>query len=135
MLVWFRILTQLRLFKTTRALIRLIIEVVKDMYAFTLVLTIAVICFTITYGILVTAGKLEDDPISSDFLHIYLLMLGDFQYDDYTYIIWLMFIFASIFMPLIMLNLLISIMGNTFGRVSDSMEIADGAELNSLILE
>ena len=46
-----------------------------------------------------------------------------------------MFIFASIFMPLIMLNLLISIMGNTFGRVSDSMELADGAELNSLILE
>ena len=78
MLVWFRILTLLRLFKKTRALIRLIIEVFIDMYAFALVLSIAVISFTITYGILVTAGKLDDDPFSQDFIHIYLLMLGDF---------------------------------------------------------
>ncbi len=46
-----------------------------------------------------------------------------------------MFTIASIFMPLIMLNLLIAIMGDTFERVNSTMVEADGRELNSMILE
>ena len=38
-------------------------------------------------------------------------------------------------MPLVMLNLLIAIMSDTFERVSNSMAEADGKELNSMILE
>lgn len=38
-------------------------------------------------------------------------------------------------MPLIMLNLLIAIMSDTYERVSNGMVEADGKELNSLILE
>lgn len=34
-----------------------------------------------------------------------------------------------------MFNLLIAIMSATFGRVTSNMDIADGKELNSLILE
>ena len=42
---------------------------------------------------------------------------------------------GSIFMPLVMLNLLIAIMSDTYERVSNSMIEADGKELNSLIIE
>jgi len=62
-------------------------------------------------------------------------MYGDFNYDDYTTPLWVMFIIATVFMPLIMLNLLIAIMGDTFERVNSVMIEADGRELNSLILE
>lgn len=55
-LLWFRLLSYLRLFKTTRALIRLIIEVCKDMYAFAIVLSIALLSFAITYDIITTTG-------------------------------------------------------------------------------
>lgn len=48
-LSWFRAISYLRLFKQTRSLIRLIIEVIKDMKAFTIVLLMAIICFTMTY--------------------------------------------------------------------------------------
>jgi len=62
-------------------------------------------------------------------------MYGDFNYNDYTTPLWVMFIIATVFMPLIMLNLLIAIMGDTFERVNSVMIEADGRELNSLILE
>jgi hypothetical protein len=67
--------------------------------------------------------------------HIFLLMYGDFSVDEYTTSLWILFTLASIVMPLIMLNLLIAIMSDTFERVTTGMVEADGKELNSLILE
>jgi hypothetical protein len=48
-LSWFRGISYLRLFKQTRSLIRLIIEVIKDMKAFSIVLLFALSGFTLTY--------------------------------------------------------------------------------------
>jgi hypothetical protein len=62
-------------------------------------------------------------------------MHGDFSYDDYNAAQWTLFVLSSIFMPLVMLNLLIAIMSDTFERVNNSMVEADGKELNSMILE
>jgi hypothetical protein len=69
--------------------------------------------------------------------NIYLLMYGDFQgsYTSYNVAEWLLFILATIVIPLIMLNLLIAIMSDTYERVTTGMVEADGKELNSLILE
>ena len=38
-------------------------------------------------------------------------------------------------MPLVMLNMIIAIMSDTYERVTTGMDVADGKELNSLILE
>ena len=51
MIVWVRLLSYLRLFRQTRALIRLVIEVAKDMGAFAVVLSMVVLAFSITYNI------------------------------------------------------------------------------------
>jgi hypothetical protein len=50
---WLRGLSYLRLFKQTRSLIRLVIEVIKDMKAFAIVLFLSVVAFTLTYYSLV----------------------------------------------------------------------------------
>ncbi len=50
---WARGVSYLRLFKQTRSLIRLVIEVVKDMKAFAIVLFMSVIGFTLTFFSLV----------------------------------------------------------------------------------
>jgi len=79
LLSWLRALSFLRLFQKTRALIRLIIEVIKDMEAFAIVLFISLFGLTLTFYSLTG---------SSDFVgnskHTYLLMLGDFSYDEYN---------------------------------------------------
>ena len=64
-----------------------------------------------------------------------MLMYGDFDTNSYGVAAWILFTISSIFIPLIMLNLLIAIMGDTYERVIDGMIEADGKELNSLILE
>ena len=66
---------------------------------------------------------------------MYLIMYGDFSVDGYSTSKWILFVFSSIFMPLVMLNMLIAIMSDTYERVSSGMIEADGKELNSLILE
>jgi hypothetical protein len=50
--VWFRLISFLRLFRATRALIRLVLEVFKDMRAFIIVLLMAVLAFSITFKII-----------------------------------------------------------------------------------
>lgn len=62
-------------------------------------------------------------------------MYGDFNTDDYSIALWVLFFFGTLLMPLIMLNMLIAIMSDTFERVSTSKLEADGRELNLLILE
>ena len=62
-------------------------------------------------------------------------MYGDFDTESYDPGMWILFVIASIFMPLVMLNLLIAIMSDTYERVSNTMTEADGNELNELILE
>ena len=47
----------------------------------------------------------------------------------------LMFYVAALINPIILLNLLISIMGNTFSRVDDSREVSNYKELASMVLE
>ena len=44
-------------------------------------------------------------------------MQGDFEIDDYSTFEWVFFIMACILMPILLLNMLIAIMGDTFDRV------------------
>lgn len=48
---------------------------------------------------------------------------------------WILFVLASFFIPLVMFNMIIAIMTDTFERVTNEMIVADGKELNLLILE
>lgn len=51
-IVWIRIISNLRIFKPTRALIRLLIEIIKDMQAFFSVVIVAGVAFAISLSIL-----------------------------------------------------------------------------------
>ena len=65
----------------------------------------------------------------------YRLNLGDFNTDFEKPFDWTIFFFATVINPLIMLNLLISIMGNTYARVKEGNDIANFQELTEMILE
>ena len=62
-------------------------------------------------------------------------MFGDFDTDDYTTSDWILFIIASFLMPLVMLNMLIAIMSDTYSRVMSEIVPSDFMELNEMILE
>jgi hypothetical protein len=58
--------------------------------------------------------------------HVYLLALGEFNLDDYdlgdgsdSLLLWFFFISASFFLLIHLLNMLIAIMGETFGKFNE----------------
>lgn len=109
------------------------------MGAFAIVLVMGVLTFGISYHILTfeenspTGERIKD--FFEDINHVYLMAFGEYNTDDYKAAHWILFTLALIFIPLVMLNMLIAIMSDTFGRVSSSREEAEGKELNALILE
>lgn len=131
-----------RLFDTTRYLIDLLSEVFKDMYSFILILSYSTYSFALIYFIMENniirySPDIESDtlPFSDYIATAYLLNLGDFDTSDYGAFEWMIFFFASVINPLIMLNLLISIMGDTYSRVKEEQEIADMKELTQMVIE
>lgn len=77
----------------------------------------------------------DDLSFAEAFLDMYRLDYGDFDTDNYTASQWSLFIFASVLNPLIMLNLLIAIMGDTYDRVQNSFLVANMHEIADVILE
>ena len=126
MLSWLRGLSYLRLFQSTRVLIRLIVEVVKDMVPFMIVLIGSLFGFTITYL------SLEGGDLSDSFVYNYRLMYGDFEIPEGTVptSYWVLFVASSVVMPLIMLNMLIAIMSDTYSRVMAEIVPSDYFEIN-----
>ena len=68
-------------------------------------------------------GSLPGDYFQS-FIYSYRLANGDFDYGFFAdlptadyYLAWFLFVFGSLFLIIVLLNLLIAIMGDTFGRV------------------
>ena len=102
------------------------------MYAFMVVLITALLGFTITYEALNEDGTAN---FTDALKHNYGLMYGDFSTDDYKTGGWILFIIASTLMTLIMLNMLIAIMSDTYARVMGEIVPSDYKELNNMILE
>ena len=68
-------------------------------------------------------------------MHVFKLDFGDFDTDDYNNLQVALFIIAAIFIPLIMLNMLIAIMSDTYDRVKEDQSKRDFHELAGLLFE
>ena len=131
---WLRGVTYFRIFERTRYLINLIIEASVDIVAFFVLLFYS----TLAFALVLQSQKLEDagsQTIYEFFLTSYKQNLGDLPENPEDILTWLLFFMITIVNPVIMLNLLISIMGDTYGRVKEGKVIADARELLGMIIE
>ena len=62
-------------------------------------------------------------------------MYGDFAVDEFGVWEWIMFLFSSILITLVLLNLLIAIISDTYDRVQEQLLPADYMERAQLLLE
>ncbi|OMJ80406.1 hypothetical protein SteCoe_19361 [Stentor coeruleus] len=128
---WARGISYFRIFSRTRYMINLITEVIKDVLPFLIILGYSTIGFAFILMLMSLTNTVFSDFLSNS----YLITLGTIDKPDYSTIQWICFILATIINPVIMMNLLISIMGDTHDRVQESKEVADYRELANLILE
>ena len=115
----FKVFQIFSLFKSTRVLLRIVIEIVKDMIPFMLFVLVTTITVSLLYTSAVPDEKLTNVTYTDYLMHVYHLDFGDFSTDDYTSLDTAIFILAVIIVPLVLLNMLIAIMGDTFGRVKE----------------
>lgn len=130
-----------RIFLATASLVSMVIEITKDMGYFLMVFIIGVAGFGNWYLILqrnIEDGIFDGDTYWNAFIFAYQNSLGDFNTDGfagtdkyYLSAIWFMNVLIAL---IVLLNLLIAIMGDTFDRVMENSENNMLRELGKFIL-
>jgi len=149
-LMWFKFAYFLRATEATGWLIRMIFEVIRDLVPFLSVLLISILAFTDAFQSMsssqrsIAAAKGLTDPdaygftegYTGSFIYSYLILIGEFGTDGYRfegkYICWLYFLMATFFNLIVMLNLLIAIISDTYMRlqsVADALKYQTKAQI------
>jgi hypothetical protein len=128
---WIRGVSYFRIFTVTRYYINLIYEVIIDILPFLTILFYSTIGFSLTFENL----QASDRPYFGYVTESWEINVGGFDTSSYGKLMYLAFFLHTVINPIIMLNLLISIMSNTFGRVNSQVIVADSRELAGMILE
>lgn len=104
----------------------MITEIVWDMKYFVLVLMLAIIAFANAFHILGRNSDPDDGPLAGEnfglaFIFSYKMGLGDFDTDGFgtsdEELIWILWFLNTLIILIVLLNLVIAIMGDTFDRV------------------
>ena len=124
----------LRLFGETSFYIKLIFETVYDIKHFLIIFFVSLMMFG-TPMYMLQLNRTDKNPVVESifgnfwpmnaFYNQYMLSLGEFTIDDYddnpqTYLCYIFFLVATFLTQITFLNMLITLMGDTFGRVYES---------------
>jgi hypothetical protein len=139
--MWIKCLYFLRIYDSTGYLIRMIVDVIYDMRIFIMVLAIALAAFADSLLIIsVNSTTPFTTGFNDSMIFTYRIILGDFDAGVMadTKVPWLsmtLFLLCTIFNMIVMLNLLIAIISETFARVASNSDKATFMVKASLIFE
>lgn len=140
--MWFKFLYFFRIFKSYAYLTRLLILVMVDMKDFLVVLFITIVAFSDSL-LTISLGNKEEERFVTGFtdaiIYTYRIVLGDFDVTTFgsvaTPLVYALFIMCTVFNTIVMLNLLIAIISETFATVKENSENASYQEMSSMIAE
>lgn len=145
-LLYIKLFYWLRIYKSFSAFIRMIQEIVVDIKVFSVMLFLCLAGFANIMMILNNNRDLTGQSAIYDnyvgfgpanaLIHAYLTGLGDFNKDNYALqddngnmatgdnnvITWIFFLGATFLVQLVFMNMLIAMMGESFGRISGILE-------------
>ena len=127
MLLWMKFLYYLRTQKEFGYLIRMITEVIRDMITFLVVMGVLIIAFSeASYSL--SNNKFSSEHVLDDFFSAvtftFYNAMGELSMDGFEddYVAWALFFFCALFNLIVMLNLLIAIISDTYGKVASTQE-------------
>lgn len=132
LVTWIRGVTYFRIFGPTRYLINLLFEVFSDIRAFLIIYFYTIVAFSFVFYSINTDNTIDYYGVLVD---TYSTSLGNPSGSLTSRIQWLFYVLITLFNFIIMLNLLISILSDTYNRVNENQTIADALELASMIYE
>ena len=144
LILYFKLFYFLRIFFATAYLVRMIIEIILDMKFFVTVLLIGTMAFANSFYIFgrnssSADGNLAGTDIGQAFIFSYRIGLGDFDTSGFSTrdqeVLWTVFFLNTLIIQVVLLNLIIAIMGDTFDRVQETQENSMLRELAQMIRE
>ena len=120
-----------KMFKQTRYMIKMIEEIIKDSIFFGIILIYMLLALSTLFNF----AREEPANYFNSFCKVYLMMYGQFDFDESSNSEWICVYLISIALPLIMFNLLVAIMGDTYGRAHGEMTEMDFKAMTQMILE
>lgn len=129
---FFRGLSGFRAFDTTRYYTRLITKAFSDSIAFLLVFFYSTLAFGVVY---LAANPKSDFTVISLWSVPYELSMGDFSTNNSDFLEYTGFILATIINVVIILNLLISILGDSFEKFQSECQEIDCLDMAELVTE
>lgn len=149
LVMWLRFIYFFRIVKSTNFYMKLIVNVILDATQFFFVFFIsifafghAIYIFSLNYnGLEDSSGSYytSDNTFMSVILDQYMVPFGEYQQDDYNLYLpavsWFFFILQSLIVIIVLLNLLISIVGDTFARVNADKSNIMYRDMVDLIVE
>jgi len=112
--------TYFRSFRTTRVFVYMTLAVIKEIYSFLFIMAYSVFAFGVCTSVLCGHTTLGESWTSA-----FSLVLGDFDSSTFGFMEWTIFSCAAIINVVIMLNLLVSILGDAYGMTQMSVREND----------
>lgn len=133
LLMWKLIIFKyIRVFKPTRKYVKMIMEVLRDVTVFMIMLFIIILAYMHLLVIL-SEGDME---FRDSFKISYTLSFGELdETRDDGWVAWINFMIFSFTLPLVLMNLLIAILSDSYGHVMETAVAADIGILIGDILE
>jgi len=143
LLMWFKVLSFMRMYNETGYIIRMLQQVAWDIRIFMFILLITLLAFA---DAMYTISRSNDEgkeyfgSYLEALINAYLLALGDFSYGSFdesgnSELSWTVFFFATMLNCVVMLNLLIAIVSETFAEVLSNKDENSYREKAMIIAE
>ena len=124
----------LRIFRSTGFFVNMLISILQGSATFFILFTLIIIAFGVTFAIL----NFSDNPLIGVY-YVYLLSLGEFDNDYSAFpisaLLQLLFILATIFLMIVMFNILIAVISTIYENVIEVQELANDFERVNMITE
>ena len=142
LILYFKVFYYLRIFFETGYQVRMIIEIVVNMRNFAVVFMLAVFAFGNSYYILgrnSNVANFSGNDIAAAFIYSWKTGLGATETSGFNTrdeeVLWIIYVINLIIVPVMLLNFLVAIMGDTFSKVKQTQEFATLQELTQMIQE
>lgn len=127
-LLLLNVLQYIRGFSNLGPLVRNVIKIVQDIGSFLILLTLIVLGFANAFNIMFSGSELKEyESFINTFMTTFGMMMGDFDLDVFAdsadrHLMNVLFIGYVLLVNIVLLNMLIAIMGDTYARVSADAE-------------
>ena len=140
-IMWIRFLYFFRIFRSTGYYIRMLIQVIRDIKYFIFIYVLTIVAFAHAWFVYFKNSSQGSSlpRVTDALIYVYMIAFSNYNTgefgDYYIQISWLFFVFCTFFLQIVLVNLLISIVADTFSRIKSNYNVIMYKDMLHMIIE